>query len=306
MEAPLINARLKKANLHRDLAVSYIGPQFKTTFNTKHVGKDLSVLEKLVNGEAVPGLEAFAKAKRPLVIFGLSTLRNDLGGDAEFIYSIIAKLTKKFPLVQEGWNGISFLQQAGARTAALDIGFVPGSGSTKGSGKLYYLLGADEFGDNEIPADAFVIYQGHHGDKGASRADVIFPGQAYTEKAGTYVNTEGRVQRGMAAVTAPFDSREDWMIIRALSEVLRVSLPYDTVDGVRARLADVAPHFSTLWEVETPSFHHFTEGSKKAPTHALKPALDNYWFTNPIARVSKTLAKANQQLPSATNSYVKN
>jgi NADH dehydrogenase (ubiquinone) Fe-S protein 1 len=306
MEGPLINTRLKKASLQGEVPIAYVGPEFKSTFPIKHLGKDLSVLDNIAISGAVPGFEAFAKAKRPLVIFGLSTLRSDLGGDASYIYSLIPKLGQKFPIIQDGWNGVSFLQQAGARTAALDIGFVPGSAVASGPGKLYYLLGADEFDEDEIPADAFVIYQGHHGDKGASRADVILPGQAYTEKAGTYVNTEGRVQQGMAAVTAPFDSREDWMIIRALSEVLGIALPYDTVEGVRARLADVAPHFATLWEVETPSFVHFSGAEKKAPTQPLKPSVENYWFTNPIARVSKTLAKANQQLPTATNSYVKN
>eukprot|EP00475_Leptophrys_vorax_P041506 TRINITY_DN78263_c0_g1_i1.p1 TRINITY_DN78263_c0_g1~~TRINITY_DN78263_c0_g1_i1.p1 ORF type:complete len:719 (-),score=191.50 TRINITY_DN78263_c0_g1_i1:35-2191(-) len=305
MEAPLINARLKKVNLQGEIPIAYIGPKFKTTFPAKHLGNDLAVLESIANSGSVAGFESFAKAKRPLIIFGLATLRSDLGGDSDFVYSVINKLSSKFPLQKDGWNGISFLQQTGARTAALDIGFVPGSTAASGPGRLYYLLGADEFDANEIPADAFVVYQGHHGDKGASRADVVLPGQAYTEKAGTYVNTEGRVQRGMAAVTAPFDSREDWMIIRALSEVLAVPLPYDTVEGVRARLADVAPHFDSLWDVESPSFVRFGGAAEKAPSGSLKPALDNYWFTNPIARVSKTLSKANQQLSVATNSYVR-
>ncbi len=118
------------------------------------------------------------------------------------------------------------LHTAAARVGALDLGFLPGPGGKAlpamlgGGVDLLWLLGADEFDTAAIGADTFVVYQGHHGDRGAARADVILPGAAYTEKPGTYVNTEGRVQRGFAATQPPGEAREDWAILRAFSAVI--------------------------------------------------------------------------------------
>jgi NADH dehydrogenase/NADH:ubiquinone oxidoreductase subunit G len=303
MEAPLLNARLRKVWMQTELPVGSIGPNIKSTFPMKQFGNDMSLLDKLARGESVPGFEFFTNAKRPMIIFGLSALRKDLGGNADYTYLLANKLQSKFPLRQEDWNGINFLQTAAARTAALDIGFVPGANAPTGDGKFYYLLGADEFRPDEIPAGAFVVYQGHHGDTGAARADVILPGYAYTEKAGTYVNAEGRVQRGMAAVSAPHDAREDWMILRALSEVLGRPLPYNSVDDVRSRLVDIAPHFGELWQISASSLVHYPSVSGSIVPSVLQPQFSNYWMTNPISRASKTLAKASTELPTATNSY---
>lgn len=135
--------------------------------------------------------------------------------------------------------------------AALDLGFVPSpSAASAPPPKVVYLLGADDFSAADIPADAFVIYQGSHGDAGASRADLILPGAAYTEKPATYVNTEGRPQMAHPAVTPLGNAREDWKIVRAVSEVAGVKLPYDSLKGVRARLAQVSPTFSRVDEVQ--------------------------------------------------------
>lgn len=306
MEAPLINARLRKATLHYNTPISYIGPEFKSTFPISHVGESLMSLAELAQGKVPKGLEEFAKAEKPLIVIGQSALRSDLGGNAEFIYATLDTLAKKHPLINKEWNGISFLQLHAARTGALDLGIVPGSHGETGPGKLYYLLGADEFDESLIPSDAFVIYQGHHGDAGASRADVILPGFAYTEKSATYVNMEGRPQKTVKAVSAPFDAREDWMILRALSEVLGVTLPYNDLDDIHSRISDIAPHLSSTWERESPQFSkfHSAASSSSSPNSALKPVFHNHWFTNPISRCSKTMAQCSSQLPNATNSYI--
>ena len=109
---------------------------------------------------------------------------------------------------------------------------------------MLFLLGADEI---DLSArDAFVVYLGTHGDAGAHRADVILPGAAYTEKTGLYVNTEGRVQRGERAVFPKGEAREDWAILRALSEHLGVKLPYDTLEQLRAKLFADHPTFGQI------------------------------------------------------------
>ena len=102
--------------------------------------------------------------------------------------------------------------------------------TTFGTLDVLFLLGADEI---KAPEGTFVVYIGTHGDRGAHRADVILPGAAYTEKSGIYVNTEGRVQMANRAAFPPGEAREDWAIIRALSEALGKKLPYDSLAALR-------------------------------------------------------------------------
>ncbi|MBN8910240.1 MAG: molybdopterin-dependent oxidoreductase, partial [Rhodospirillales bacterium] len=195
--------------------------------------------------------------------------------------------------------GFNVLHSAAARVGALDLGFVPGprgrdlAGMLNGGVDVLWLLGADEFDTSAIGPNTFVIYQGHHGDAGAHRADVILPGAAYTEKNGTYVNTEGRVQQGFMAVYPPGETREDWRIIRALSELLGKTLPYDTLEAVRARLAQVNPAFENVGflprfgasDLTAPAGDPAAIGS--AP---LVPAIATYYQTDPISRASPTMA----------------
>ncbi len=189
------------------------------------------------------------------------------------------------------------------RVGALDLGFVPGPGGKAmgamlgGGVDLLWLLGADEFDTARIGADTFVVYQGHHGDRGAARADVILPGAAYVEKDGTYVNTEGRVQRGYKASFAPGDAREDWAILRALSAVLGKPLPYDTLEALRGRLEQVNPVFGRVGFLP-----RFAASDQTGPTGdpaavaqaAFVPAFSDYYQTNPISRASLVMAECTQ------------
>ena len=187
--------------------------------------------------------------------------------------------------------------QAASRSAAYDIGFTPTASSSKVTPKFVYLLNADEFDPKSIPENAFVVYQGHHGDVGAQYADVCLPGCAYTEKSVTWVNTEGRSQMGRTAVPPPGAAREDWKILRALSEVLGTPLPYDDVLHLRDRMWDISPTLVRYDNVETPSVEVQKLGLKSlaevqatASSEALKKPVANFYQTNPIARASVTMA----------------
>jgi NADH-quinone oxidoreductase subunit G len=198
-----------------------------------------------------------------MLILGQGALRRR---DGAAILGRARKLAETYGLVRDGWNGFNVLHMAAARVGGLDLGFVPGTGgrdfrgildgAAKGEIEVVYLLGADEI-DTAKLGSAFVIYQGHHGDAGAHRADVVLPGAAYTEKDGTYVNTEGRVQVGRRAVFPPGEAREDWKILRALSQVLGHRLPYDTVLQLRQRLALVAPTFAPIDKVTPAAWGRF-------------------------------------------------
>ncbi|OAG77799.1 NADH-ubiquinone oxidoreductase chain G [Acetobacter malorum] len=177
------------------------------------------------------------------------------------------------------------------------------SGMLRGGVDVLWLLGADEFPIDKIGADTFVVYQGHHGDAAAARADIILPGAAYTEKPGTYVNTEGRVQRSFRAVFPPGEAREDWRILRAFSEVIGKTLPYDTLDALRDRMAKVNPAFRQIGSAAQPSAQIEGQGAPTSSAAAVpaaqaegltanpfRPVMQDYYQTNPISRASPTMA----------------
>lgn len=293
-EAAVLNSRIRKVWLRLNLEIAHVGQEFESTFDVEKLGTTATDLKKALKGAYGKRLAA---AKNPLIIVGSGVAHSE---DADAIFATVAEFAsqnKNFNT--EGWNGVNLLHREAARVAALDLGFQNLAGETA-KPKFVYLLGADEISGADVPKDAFVVYQGHHGDLGASFADVILPGAAYTEKSATYVNTEGRAQTTRAATNAPGAAREDWKIIRALSEYLGATLPYDDLYAVRERLGDIAPHFVRHDVVEPVSETIVTVGLKdilnrhqnsKISGIPLKNPIDNFYFTDVISRSSPTMAK---------------
>lgn len=190
------------------------------------------------------------------------------------------------------WQGYNVLQRAASRGAAYEVGFTtPSPEVAQAKPKMVWLLGADEVSQSELPSDAFVVYQGHHGDRGAQFADVVLPGAAYTEKSGTYVNTEGRVQVTRAATSLPGAARDDWKIIRATSEFLGVPLPYDDVEMLRDRMEEISPVMRRYDVVEPTSLPSLSkiqlveQNKGTQPTNApFKNVIEDFYFTDSISR----------------------
>jgi NADH-quinone oxidoreductase subunit G len=298
VEAPIINARILKRTRQRRVPVALAGEAVDLTYGYDHLGADPAVLAALNDGRH-PFAGVLQAAARPMLILGQGALARPDGGH---ILHLARCLAETFGMVggEGGWNGFNVLHTAAARVGGLDLGFVPGvggrdtagilAGALSGEIEVVYLLGADEIDTRQL-GRAFVIYQGHHGDAGAGRADVVLPGAAYTEKDGTYVNTEGRVQRGQRAAFPPGEAREDWAILRALSDVLGHRLPYDTLAAVRRRLAAVNPVFDAVDEPPVPAgWAEFGVAGPLAST-PLVPAIRNFYMTNPICRASVTMAR---------------
>ena len=204
-------------------------------------------------------------------------------------------------LVKDGWNGFNVLHTAASRVGGLDMGFVPAEGGKtalqmveKGGADVLFLLGADEIDLGQT--DAFVIYMGSHGDAGAHRADVVLPGAAYTEKPGLYVNTEGRTQMAERAIFPKGEAKEDWTILRALSDELGARLPYDTIEQLRDKLITDHPTFGQIdyapGHASAAAFDLMAVGEKGETTDApfVSPVKD-FYLTNPIARASRTMAE---------------
>jgi NADH-quinone oxidoreductase subunit G len=219
--------------------------------------------------------------------------------DGNAILAAARALAESFGTIDEGWNGFNVLHTAAARVGGLDLGLVPGKGGSdvegilkgvsKGEIGVVFLLGADEI-DTERLADAFVIYQGHHGDRGATCADVILPGAAYTEKDATYVNTEGRPQRAERAIFPPGEAKEDWKILRALSEALGHTVPLNTLGQVRARLAELAPMLAVPGHIEPAAWQGFGRQGKLGPAAFVSP-IEDFYRTDPISRSSSVMAE---------------
>ncbi|MBM3519124.1 MAG: NADH-quinone oxidoreductase subunit G, partial [Alphaproteobacteria bacterium] len=261
-DAPLVNARLRKRYLQGGFDLGLIGSRFDLTYSYQHIGAGGETLNAVAAG-GHPFAELLRAAKRPMLIVGQGALARP---DGAHVLDGARRVAEACGLVRADWNGFNVLHTAAARVGALDLGFVPGAGgrdvaaildgARSGAVSIVYLLGADEIDTNAL-GRAFVIYQGHHGDAGAHRADVILPGAAYTEKNATYVNTEGRAQESWRAVFPPGDAREDWTILRALSERLGRTLPYDSIAALRARMRAAAPALDALGAVQTAAWGAF-------------------------------------------------
>ena len=290
-ESPVLNARIRKRLNQGPCPVAYIGQPAELTYHADHMGDGPAALSNL--GAFGDVLRA---AKRPMIVVGQGALRRP---DGAAVLAAAWALASEVGALTPEWHGFNVLHTAAARVGALDLGFVPGPGGKDlaammgGGVDLLWLLAADEFDTARIGAGTFVVYQGHHGDRGAARADVILPGAAYTEKGGTYVNTEGRVQRGFVATQPPGEAREDWAILRAFSATIGKPLSYDDIAGVRDRLAAVNPVFARQQELPR---HGCTDLSGPPADGALsdapfQPAVPDYYQTNPICRASATMAE---------------
>ncbi|KAI1364492.1 hypothetical protein F5Y08DRAFT_306507 [Xylaria arbuscula] len=294
-EAAGLNARIRKQWLRSDLEIGVVGETWKSTFDFEHLGTDYAALKKALAG---PFGKKLQSAKKPMIVVGSGVTEHaDAKAFYELIYSFVEKNAANF--LTEEHNGFNILQRAASRAGAFEVGFTtPSPEVAETKPKFIWLLGADEFNEADIPKDAFVVYQGHHGDKGAQIADIVLPGAAYTEKAGTYVNTEGRVQMTRAATSLPGAARTDWKIIRAVSEFLGAPLPYDDVAMLRDRMVEISPALAAYDIVEPTSLQTLSKvqlidqnKGAKSTGEPLKKVIDNFYFTDVISRSSPTMAR---------------
>lgn len=300
-EAPLFNSRIRKSWINNDLSVAMVGTQVDLTYEYDHLGDAAHILEDIASGKH-PFAKTLAQAKRPMVVVGSAALQRGDGKSIHKAVSTIAQNARVQSGCGEDWKVLNVLHRVASQVAALDLGYKAGVDYIRENPpKVLFLLGADEgaITKADIPSDCFVIYQGHHGDRGASMADVILPGAAYTEKDATYVNTEGRAQQTKIAVTPPMLAREDWKIIRALSEMSGNALPYDKLQEVRDRLCQVSPNLVQYGAAEDANYFKQAQElaqsiSGKVLDKPLTPSLLNlkdFYMTNSIGRASSTMAK---------------
>ncbi|WP_298369392.1 NADH-quinone oxidoreductase subunit NuoG [uncultured Bradyrhizobium sp.] len=296
-EAAVLNARIRKRWRTGGLKVGIIGAKADFTYDHEYLGAGTDTLADLVAGKH-SFADVLKNAKNPIILVGAGAYTRH---DGAAVLAQAAKLAVDVGAVKDGWNGFAVLQDTASRAGALDIGFSPAAGglttaqmTTFGTLDLLFLLGADEI---KAPDGTFVVYIGTHGDKGAHRADVILPGAAYTEKSGIYVNTEGRAQIANRAAFPPGEAREDWAIIRALSDVLGKKLPFDSLQALRRAMFKTYPHLMRLDQIEAGKADDVKALAGKGGSVdkvAFKPTVEDFYLTNPIARASAVMAECSR------------
>jgi NADH dehydrogenase (ubiquinone) Fe-S protein 1 len=298
-EAPLVNTRIRKSWIHNDLRVAYVGPKVDLTYDYEHLGESTDVLKDIASGEHAFS-KRFKESKNPMIIVGSGSLQSSNGSA---LYGLVASIANGV-MSSGDWPILNVLHRVASQVGALDVGYRGGLPADLSNIKLLYLLGADSglVTRDMLHKDCYIVYQGHHGDRGVLMADAILPGAAYTEKMATYVNTEGRSQQTRVAVTPPGMAREDWQIIRALSEITGHTLPYDDLIQLQARLIDIAPHIGRYGDMESANFftlaHKLVKGDGKRSSSSISSSigvgiesLDQFYMTDPISRASQTMAK---------------
>jgi NADH-quinone oxidoreductase subunit G len=301
LEAAVLNARIRKRWRQGGLTVGLIGEQADLTYPYEYLGAGGRTLSEVADGK-----HAFAAtlkaAKAPMVIVGSDALAR---ADGRAVLAAAARIAvAAMDGKDAAWSAFNVLHTAASRVAGLDIGFVPEkpastdvesfvTAAEQGDLDVVFLLGADDIDMSRL-GNAFVVYQGSHGDAGAHRADVIFPGAAYAEKSATYVNTEGRAQMTAKAAFPPGDAREDWTIIRALSPLVGHTLPYDTINVLRAAMYIHAPALAALDRVEAAPadvIAVLASGKGAVKDEPFHTAVRDFYLTNPIARASAVMAE---------------
>jgi NADH-quinone oxidoreductase subunit G len=296
-EAAVLNARIRKRWRAGGIKVGLIGANADFTYPHDYLGAGTDTLADLVAGKH-SFADVLKNAKHPIILVGAGAYTRH---DGAAVLAQAAKLAIDVGALKDGWNGFAVLQDTASRAGALDIGFSPSAGSlttaqmtTFGTLDVLFLLGADEI---KAPDGTFVVYIGTHGDRGAHRADVILPGAAYTEKAGIYVNTEGRAQVANRAAFPPGEAREDWAIIRALSDVVGKKLPFDSMLALRQAMFKAAPHLMRLDQIEAGTASDVQALAAKGGSvdkAAFKPTVEDFYLTNPIARASAVMAECSR------------
>ncbi len=283
LEAPLVHTRLRKA-ARKGARVFGLGPEVDLGMRMHWIGNDLKLLGKLPKEVS----EAFYGAERPAVIVGPGALAAGGLGAA-------LALVESLKLVREGWNGFNVIHTAASRMAGLILGYAQAGGIADvdaAAPQVVILLGADEVAARYF-AGAFKVYIGHHGDAGAASADIVLPAAAYAEKHGTYVNLEGRVQHGERAVFPPGEAREDWSILRAVSDLIGKTLPFDRFDQLHAAMVAEYPQLGRDGLIDLPWAPPKLDAKASGP---LRYPIGDFYLTNAITRSSPTMRRCSEEL----------
>ena len=296
-EAPIVNARIRKAVVDHGMEVALVGFESNLNYPYRDLGNNKWILKQIYEGNH-PYCATMKKSKKLLIIVGDRALH---GGSGQAVAYYCKGIAQKYNGVREGWNGYSILHHRASTVGGLDIGFVPGRNGKStgemiaGGVKTLILMGEDDIDMKSIPSSTFIIYMGHHGDRGAYRANLVLPTASYTEKTATYVNTEGRVQQSCLAVAPPGEAVEDWKAIQRIAQSLGVSMQYRNINGLRKHLCTAHPMFNHIGSILTQDEKFENKVVASFVDDEFHPIIDNFYMTDPISRHSKIMAQCSKE-----------
>lgn len=314
--APVLNAKIGQAVRDNRMKVYNIGDVVDQNYHTHHLGSDVRTIEEIFTNDTLEFTKALKNSKNPMIIIGSAILSRK---DANDVMQLIQILCNKYNIIRDDWNGFNILHEHASIVGALDLGFYINTNAANArhfgveailkatqnnSIKLLYVLAADDFDYSKISDDTFVIYQGHHGDHGANRADVILPSAAYTEEDGIFVNLEGRPQYARRAVMPIGDAEENWQIINMITKKLDIALGINNLAELRQQLSMEYPSFAKMDHITKHDIQPIINDITKIKFSDLKFDYDkaitskiiNYYMTDPISRASVTMAKCMKAL----------
>lgn len=296
--APVLNARIGRAQRSGKMHVARIGSPDNQTYKINELGSNPSILSEILESSHEFS-NLLKNAKNPMIIIGDGVLSRK---DSVAIQTIVYEISKKYNVIRDDWNGFNILHNHASTVGALDLGFTPGNkgkttkqmieAANKGIIKVLFLMGADEL-EIDKPEGCFIVYIGHHGDKGANMADAILPSAAYTEKDAIYINLEGRAQLARMAVEPPFEAKPEWKLITDLAEILGYDLGFHTLDSLRHEIAKHVPSVASIGSL-IKSNVNFAKNDNKLLKSPIQKIAINFYMTDPISRASVTMAKCTE------------
>ncbi len=299
-EASILNARIRKQYLNNDIPIALIGNKKNLTYGYEYLGNSLKILEDLYN-DKIDFSKKLKKSKKPMIIIGLSAISRN---DGEAVLSLCRKISIKYNIVQDDWNGFNILNTNISKVGALDIGFYNNKFNKNIFQKIEeicsqkqsvtFLLAVDEI-NTEILKQSFVIYIGHHGDIGAQRADVVLPSPAYTEKNSTFVNLEGRIMKTQKCHQPLGEAKDEWKIFRNLSDKLSLDVPFNDIYELRQEMSKINPIFNQLNVLHKNEFKDFGK-SGEILNEPIIDLIKNFYMTDSISRASKTMSECSLKL----------
>jgi len=298
IEAALINSRIIRKSKENNYSIGLLGNKSELNYNYDYLGDDPSIIYDLINNNN-PFCKKLSEMNKPLMIIGQGALKGDEGED---YLNLCIELANNYNFLNNHWNGFNVLHTAASRPGAMEIGFLPGEGGKdldkiidgykKGDISTLFLLGADEIEISE-KTDCFVIYQGHHGDKGANIADLILPSPSFNEQNGLFINTEGRIQESVRATFPIGEAKEDWEIISLISKKMGLENIDNSFEDLRSSLFQSFPHLADIDMCLSGEKLPEKIERRDIKQHVFKSSLNNFWLSNSITRSSRLMCERN-------------
>ena len=298
IEAALINSRIVRKSKEKNYSVGLLGNKSELNYNYDYLGDDPSIIYDLIDNKS-PFCEKLSKMNKPIMIIGQGALKGDEGED---YLNLCIELANNYNFLKNDWNGFNVLHTAASRPGAMEIGFLPKErgkdldqiidGYKNGDISTLFLLGADEIEISE-KTDCFVIYQGHHGDKGANIADLILPSPSFNEQNGLFINTEGRIQESIRATFPIGEAKEDWEIISLISKKMGLENIDNSFEDLRSSLFQSFPHLADIDMCLSGEKLPEKIERKDIKKHVFKNSLNNFWLSNSITRSSRLMCERN-------------